>query len=56
MSRGEASKETLEGAFVGQLALLQPTPVYMRFAKDRIPDVWAQRGAEADEGRWGVNG
>ena len=30
------SKGTLEGAFVDELALLQPTPGYMRLVKDRI--------------------
>ena len=28
------SKATLEGAFVDELALLQPTPGYMRLVKD----------------------
>jgi hypothetical protein len=30
------SKATLERAFVDELALLQPTPGYMRLVKDRI--------------------
>jgi hypothetical protein len=34
------SKATLEGAFVDELALLQPTPAYMRLVKDRILCVW----------------
>jgi hypothetical protein len=29
------SKAALEGAFVDDLALLQPTPGYMRLVKDR---------------------
>ncbi|MBI4263595.1 MAG: recombinase zinc beta ribbon domain-containing protein, partial [Acidobacteria bacterium] len=41
------SKATLEGAFVDELALLQPTPDYMRLVKDRILCVWEQRRAEA---------
>jgi Recombinase zinc beta ribbon domain len=41
------SKATLEGAFVDELALLQPTPGYMRLVKDRILCVWEQRRAEA---------
>ena len=43
------SKATLEGAFVNELALLQPTPGYMRLVKDRILQVWEQRRAEANE-------
>jgi site-specific DNA recombinase len=41
------SKTALEGAFVDQLALLQPTPGYMRLVKDRILCVWEQRRSEA---------
>ncbi len=37
------SKAELEGAFVDELALLQPTPGYMRLVKDRILYVWEQR-------------
>ena len=47
------SKAALEGAFVDELALLQPTPGYMRLVKDRILHVWEQRrcGSErADDG------
>jgi site-specific DNA recombinase len=43
------SKAVLEGAFVDELALLQPTPGYMRLVKDRILCVWKQRCAEAGE-------
>ncbi len=43
------SKTTLEGAFVDELALLQPTPGYMRLVKDRILCVWEQRRAEAKD-------
>jgi DNA invertase Pin-like site-specific DNA recombinase len=43
------SKAALEGAFVDELALLQPTPGYMRLVKDRILHVWEQRRAEANE-------
>jgi len=43
------SKAVLEGAFVDELALLQPTPGYMRLVKDRILHVWEQRRAEANE-------
>ena len=32
-----------------ELALLQPTPGYMRLVKDRILHVWEQRRAEANE-------
>ena len=42
------SKAVLEGAFVDELALLQPTPGYMRLVKDRILHVWEQRRAEAN--------
>ena len=41
------SKAVLEGAFVDELALLQPTPGYMRLVKDRILCVWRQRCTEA---------
>jgi len=43
------SKATLEGAFVDELALLQPTAGYMPFVKDRILHVGEQRRAEANE-------
>jgi hypothetical protein len=43
------SKAALEGAFVDDLALLQPTPGYMRLVKDRILHVWEQRRAEASD-------
>jgi hypothetical protein len=43
------SKAKLEGLFVEELALLQPTPGYMRLVKDRILHVWEQRRAEANE-------
>ena len=43
------SKAKLEGAFVDELALLQPTPGYMRLVKDRILHVWEQRRAEAKD-------
>ena len=43
------SKAVLEGAFVDELTLLQPTPGYMRLVKDRILCVWQQRCAEAGD-------
>ena len=43
------SKAALEGAFVDELALLQPTPGYMRLIKDRILHTWEQRRAEAND-------
>ena len=43
------SKAVLEGAFVDELALLQPTPGYMRLIKDRIIHVWEQRRSEGSE-------
>src|SRR4030095_11942242 len=43
------SKATLEGAFVDELALLQPTPGDMRLVKDRILCVWEQRRADAKD-------
>jgi hypothetical protein len=43
------SKASLEGAFVDELALLQPTPGYMRLVKDRILCVWEQRRTEAKD-------
>lgn len=43
------NKATLEGAFVDELALLQPTPGYMRLVKDRILHVWEQHRAEAHD-------
>jgi hypothetical protein len=39
----------LEGAFADELALLQPTPGYMRLVNDRILHVWEQRRAEAND-------
>ena len=41
------SKAALEGAFVDELALLQPTPGYMRLVKDRVLYVWEQECAAA---------
>jgi site-specific DNA recombinase len=41
------SKAALEGAFVDELALLQPTPGYMRLVKDRVLCVWEQECAAA---------
>jgi site-specific DNA recombinase len=43
------SKAVLEGAFADELAILQPTPGYMRVVKDRILYVWEQRRAEAKD-------
>jgi site-specific DNA recombinase len=43
------SKAALEGAFVDELALLQPTTGYMRLVKDRILHLWEQRHAEAKD-------
>ena len=43
------NKAVLEGGFADELALLQPTPGYMRLVKDRILDVWEQRRAEAND-------
>lgn len=43
------SKPKLEGLLVDELALLQPTPGYMRLVKDRILCVWEQRRAEAKD-------
>jgi hypothetical protein len=37
----------LEGAFVDELVLLQPTPSYMRLVKDRVLHVWQQLRDEA---------
>jgi hypothetical protein len=42
------SKATLDGAF-DELALLQPTPGYMRLVKDRILCVWERRRADAKD-------
>lgn len=36
------SKSKLEGLFADELALLQPTPGYMRLVKDRVLYVWQQ--------------
>jgi hypothetical protein len=47
------SKAALEGAFVDELALLQPTAGYMRLVKDRILHVREQRRAEANERKTG---
>ncbi len=43
------SKAVLEGAFADELALLQPTPGYMRLVKNRVLCVWEQRRAEAKD-------
>jgi hypothetical protein len=43
------SKTKLEGLFVDELALLQPTPGYMRPVKDRVLYVWQQLTSEVKE-------
>lgn len=43
------SKAALEGAFVDELVLLQPTPAYMRMVKDRILYVWEKERADAHD-------
>ena len=43
------SQAALEGAFADELALLQPTPGYMRLVKERILYVWEQRRAQAKD-------
>ena len=40
--RERERKSKLEGLFVDELALLQPTPGYMRLVKDRVLYVWQQ--------------
>jgi site-specific DNA recombinase len=40
------NKAKLEGLFVDELALLQPTPGYMRLVKDRVLYVWQQLTSE----------
>ena len=43
------SKAKLEGLFVDELSLLQPTPGYMRLVKDRVLHVWQQLTSEMKE-------
>ena len=43
----DVSKATLEGSFVDELTLLQPTPGYMRVVKDRVLYVWEQECSAA---------
>jgi DNA invertase Pin-like site-specific DNA recombinase len=43
------SKAALEGAFVDELALLQPTPGCMRLVKDQVLCVWEQECAAAQD-------
>ena len=43
------SKAKLEGLFADELALLQPTPGYMRLVKDRVLHVWQQVTSEIKE-------
>ncbi len=43
------SKTKLEGLFVDELELLQPTPGYMRLVKDRVLHVWQQLTSEIKE-------
>ena len=43
------SKAKLEGAFAGELGLLQQSAGYMRLVKDRILYLWEQRRAEAKD-------
>lgn len=43
------SKAKLEGLFEDELALVQPTPGYMRLVKDRVLYVWRQLTSEIKE-------
>ena len=44
------SKAKLEGLFADELALLQPTPVYMRLLKESVLQIWkARKAAVRDE-------
>ena len=43
------SKAKLEGLFVDELELLQPTPGYMRLVKDRVLYVWQELTSETKE-------
>jgi len=43
------SKAKLEGLFVDELALLQPTAGYMRLVKDRVLYVWQQLTSEVKD-------
>jgi hypothetical protein len=43
------NKATLEGRFVDELALLQPTAGYMRLVRDRVLDVWQQLTADVKD-------
>jgi hypothetical protein len=43
------SKSKLEGLFVDELALLQPTPGYMRLVKDRVLFVWQQLRSDVND-------
>jgi site-specific DNA recombinase len=43
------SKSKLEGLFVDELALLQPSPGYMRLVKDRVLYVWQQLRGEVKD-------
>ena len=44
------TKARLEGLFADELALLQPTPGYMRLLKESVPQIWkARKAAVRDE-------
>ena len=43
------TKATLEGLFADELALLQPTPGYMRLLKESVLQIWKARKATARE-------
>jgi hypothetical protein len=45
----DVSKSKLEGLFVDELALLQPTAGYMRLVKDRVLYVWQQMTSEVKD-------
>src|SRR5262245_38052430 len=44
-----ATKGTLEGLFADELALLQPTPGYMRLLKESVLQIWKARKAAVRE-------
>jgi hypothetical protein len=43
------TKAKLEGLFADELALLQPTPLYMRLLKESVLQIWKARKAAVRE-------
>ncbi len=49
VARVNVTKAKLEGLFADELALLQPSPGYMRLLKESVLQIWKARKAAVSE-------